>query len=377
MAAFVFDIDGVLSKGTTPLPGAKEAIQTLQAQHIPFIFLTNGGGLTERAHVEKLGVKLGISTLDEGQFIQSHTPYRELVPEYRDKNILVLGGHSNLIRSLAYAYGFRNVITSSDLYVEHELVHPFPEMTRDHHKSHGKTRDNESSNGSDTDQSDQSNLRIHAILVWNSPRDWCLDLQLITDLLLSDGGIVGTRSSKNGDTTLPNNGYLQDNQPKLFFSNPDFEWATQHEQPRLAQGGFREALNGLWAYKTKEKSKLEYTIMGKPTEVTYLYGEKMLKSWNDRLNTEHTRDPAHKIKTVYMIGDNPESDIVGANNFKSRFGYDWKSILVESGVYKAGTKPSCDPTHIAKDVRSAVEWALDQEGKTHAHPQRADQRFHA
>ncbi|KAM0276955.1 hypothetical protein ACHAQH_006240 [Verticillium albo-atrum] len=366
MAAFVFDIDGVLAKGVQALPGAKDTLQTLQALHIPFIFLTNGGGLTEKAHVEKLRIKLGLEMLDEEQFVQSHTPYRQLLPEYGEKTILVLGGHSNNVRDLAHAYGFKKVVTSSDLYTEHEHVHPFPEMTRDHHRRHGRKHDvtrsssnsSNSSNSSESDESGDGLPRIHAILVWNSPRDWCLDLQVIIDLLLSAGGIPGTRSKKNGDMTLPNDGYLQDDQPKLFFSNPDFEWATQHEHPRLAQGAFREALSGLWAYKTKGQARLDFSIVGKPTEATYVYGEKTLKAWNDRLNGQKTMGPAYDIKTVFMVGDNPESDIVGANSFQSRIGYRWESILVESGVHVAGTEPMHPPTHISKDVKSAVEWAL-------------------
>ncbi|EGY16820.1 hypothetical protein VD0002_g2794 [Verticillium dahliae] len=364
MAAFVFDIDGVLSKGSQPLPGAKEALQVLQARNIPFIFLTNGGGLTEEAHVEKLRVRLGLDELDENQFIQSHTPYQALVPEYGERTILALGGHSDNVRNLAHAYGFRKVVTSSDLYTDHEHIHPFPEMTRDHHSKHGRKDpvsplDN-STDGSESGDSDDGLLRIHAILVWNSPRDWCLDLQVILDLLLSVDGIVGTRSPKNGDATLPNAGYLQDGQPRLFFSNPDFEWATQHAQPRLAQGAFREALCGLWAYKTRGLAQLDFTVVGKPTEATYVYGENALEAWNEQLEQKRKSTAAYTIETVFMIGDNPESDIAGANSFQSRKGYKWESILVESGVFAAGTKPVHQPTHITKDVKSAVEWALRQ-----------------
>ncbi len=61
-----------------------------------------------------------------------------------------------------------------------------------------------------------------------------------------------------------------------------------------------------------------------------------------------------------MIGDNPASDIAGANTYESQCGYQWKSILVETGVYRAGTVPAHQPTHTAKNVKEAVEWALTQ-----------------
>lgn len=113
-------------------------------------------------------------------------------------------------------------------------------MTEAHHSAHGRLTSGGSQQG-----------EISAILVWSSPRDWLLDMQVLLDLLLSSGGIFGRKSLKAGDITLPNNGYLQDGQPKLYFSNPDFEWATRHDQPRFAQGAFREAFRGVWNYATK------------------------------------------------------------------------------------------------------------------------------
>jgi ribonucleotide monophosphatase NagD (HAD superfamily) len=65
-----------------------------------------------------------------------------------------------------------------------------------------------------------------------------------------------------------------------------------------------------------------------------------------------------KLGTVYMVGDNPSSDIQGANNFTSRLGTEWKSILVESGVHVAGAEPAHKPDAIMKSVKEAVEWAL-------------------
>lgn len=57
---------------------------------------------------------------------------------------------------------------------------------------------------------------------------------------------------------------------------------------------------------------------------------------------------------VYMVGDNPESDIAGAN------GHDWNSILVKTGVYRQG-EPAHVPTRIAADVEEGVQWAFNRE----------------
>ncbi|RYP74785.1 hypothetical protein DL769_003932 [Monosporascus sp. CRB-8-3] len=330
--AFALDIDRVLIKGTKPLPGARETLRKLQESKIPFIFLTNGGGHTEEAHVAKLGLRLGL-TFDVRQLIQSHTPYLDLIQE------------------LAAAYGFQKAIATSDVFLECEHTHPFPEMTRAHHEEHGRFRE---TRGHDA----LGGTQVTAILVWSSPRDWCLDLQVVADLLLSVGGLIGTRSLKNGDGSLPNHGYQRDGQPRLFFCNPDLEWATQHLQPRLAQGAFRHTLKGVWREVTKGRAELEYTICGKPTDATYRYAEKTLLRYNKHLTDANGKE--RKIETVFMVGDNPESDIAGANSFESPSGLEWRSVLVETGVYVPDTEPAHEPRHIAGDVRKAVEWALGQ-----------------
>ncbi|KAI0595889.1 HAD-like domain-containing protein [Biscogniauxia sp. FL1348] len=351
--AFAFDIDGILVKGPKALPGARETIKKLQESHIPFIFLTNNGGRTEEAQVEKLGEILELPLTVE-QFIQSHSPFKALVPTYRDKTILALGGHGQQVRDLARAYGFKNVLISSDIVAGCEFIHPFPEMTRAHHEEHGCAR---TVRGHDKLHATQ----ISAILMWTSSRDWCLDLQIIRDLLLSQGGYIGTRSAKNGDSELPNHGYQQDGQPALFFSNPDVEWVTPYAFPRLAQGAFRESLKAIWAHDTDGKAELQYTLLGKPSETTYEYAEKTLLDYHELIG-KAAGVPRKKIRTVYMIGDNPESDIKGANSFRSRHGLEWKSVLCETGVYVAGTEPRHKPTYQARDVREAVQLALREEG---------------
>ncbi|KAI3339718.1 HAD-like domain-containing protein [Ustulina deusta] len=340
--AFAFDVDGVLVKGDKPIPGARETIKMLQEKHVPFILLTNGGGKTEEAHVASIGERLGVE-VSKAQFIQSHSPYRELVPEYQDKNILVLGGYNNDIKNIATHYGFKKVITASDLQQYFQHIHPFPEMTEPKHKEIAEIPRGTLKH--------MLQREIAAILVFSSPRDWCGDLQLIIDILLSRGV---------GNTSLPDNGFIQDGQPKLYFCNPDLEWTTQHKFPRFAQGAFTSALEGVWQALTDGQVELKYSTIGKPTQKTFEYGETTLQEYNNRLNRENGTN--NYIKTVYMIGDNPNSDIKGCNNYISPFGTNWKSVLVETGVYAAGSPPTHIPTHFACTCKDAVQWALLQEG---------------
>lgn len=68
------------------------------------------------------------------------------------------------------------------------------------------------------------------------------------------------------------------------------------------------------------------------------------------------------MRKVYMVGDNPESDIRGANEHISAEGMEWRSILVKSGVYSGG-EPGYKPNTIVDDVWEAVKWGIEREGR--------------
>jgi ribonucleotide monophosphatase NagD (HAD superfamily) len=190
-----------------------------------------------------------------------------------------------------------------------------------------------------------------------------LDSQIIKDVLLSERGILGTLSQKNGNPALENRGYQQDGQPPLYFSNPDLLWAAKYHLPRLGQGGFREAFEGIWDAITGGEAqgvKLQRVVMGKPHRPTYEFAEKRLIAHRHRLMQGYGSPLGH-LKRVYMVGDNPASDIAGGNDYQSPYGTDWASVLVETGVYKKGTTPSPQPRKIVSDVYDAVSWAVAQE----------------
>jgi ribonucleotide monophosphatase NagD (HAD superfamily) len=56
----VIDIDGVILKKHDLIPTAKEAIEKLQKNKIPFLFLTNGGGVLEEKKSKQLSEILGL-----------------------------------------------------------------------------------------------------------------------------------------------------------------------------------------------------------------------------------------------------------------------------------------------------------------------------
>lgn len=366
--AFCFDIDGVLLRSATPIPGAIEALRTLQARRIPFILLTNGGGKHESERVADLSKKLSVP-LDTSLFVQSHTPFSRMgdKQDLKHKCVLVVGGDGAKCREVAEAYGYANVVTPGDIYAAHPEIWPFSRHFKDYYRSFARPLLKPVDPASP-----ENSLKIDAVFVYNDPRDWGLDIQLLIDVMLSRQGILGTSSPKNGDTSLPNHGFLQDGQPHLYFSNPDLLWAANYPLSRLGQGAFRRALFEVWrqvqaSYTSRNEllplSNDHYTVIGKPCSLTYEFAEEQLMRHRQSLLGEG----APPLKTVYMVGDNPDSDIEGANSHQSPSGVKWVSVLVRTGVFNdaMATNTRNRPKHIVQDVAEAVALGLTQKRAQH------------
>lgn len=256
-------------------------------------------------------------------------------------------------------------MTPADIIEANDKVYPFDNLRESLHRESRPLPDGKVvSNTIDPYSKDvpANALKIDQILVWNDPRDWSLDIQVIHDLLISHRGYLGTISDKNGDASLPNNGWQQDGQPHLWISNLDLLWKTEYPVNRFGTGAFVEALRGVWAAATGG-AELQFSALGKPSRHTYEYA-------HDRLlhhapEAPHGKGKKRPLKRVYMIGDNPESDIRGANEFAPADGTEWISILVKTGVWRETAtqrEPRYKPTVIVDDVVEAIAWAMRNEG---------------
>lgn len=251
-------------------------------------------------------------------------------------------------------------MTPSQIYNHYPHIWPFSRALSDYHASDKRQLAQQVTPDRNSFQPDH--LKIDSIFVYNDPRDWGLDLAVIVDCLLSKQGYLGTASARNGDQSLPNKGYQQDGQPPLYFSNPDLWFAADWNLPRLGQGGFKAALEGVWAQITGGPSsgvELKMNVMGKPFQTTYEYAESKLDSHRQGLSS--TSSSIAPLRNIYMVGDNPESDIKGAMGYKSPRGTAWSAALVRSGVY-AGGEPSVRPSTIVDNVEAAVQWAVKHSG---------------
>lgn len=392
-----FSIDGVLLHSSKPIPGATETLKLLQRINIPFILLTNGGGKSEAERVADLTEKLGVE-LDVSNFVQSHTPYQKLLDpdaelghpkleEYLENSlgrrrfsskdtILVLGSDASKARRIANGYGFESVVTPGDILKACPEIFPFDPLHEFYDRQEILPLPKPIYNPkADPAMRLEDCLKIDGILNFNDPRDWAVDTQLVTDLLLSHRGYLGTYSSRNGDPSLPfKDRWQNDGQPPLIFSNVDLQWSTGYHQSRLGQGAFRAAVSSVMR-KLGPDNRFSRGIktfeFGKPTIATYAHAWATLDRHRRRLGLPDT-------KVVYMVGDNPESDIHGVQTWNSHLGTSgpdrrptlgpyWKSCLVRTGVWEEHAMPldrlpkHKSPHHVVDDVRAAVELALREQ----------------
>ncbi|CAN8100475.1 unnamed protein product [Discula destructiva] len=426
--AFAFDIDGVLLHKSDPIPGAKETLKYLQQHEIPFILLTNGGGKTEATRLAELSSKLDVP-LSLSHFVQSHTPFQllaspELVvnlphshlPRYlhqkigvtnlRNSTVLVLGSDASVARQIAHGYGFQSVVTAGDILKAKPDIFPFDPLTEFYNKQEilplPKPIYDPKANPS---LKLEDCLKIDAILVFNDPRDWAVDIQLIIDLLTSERGYLGTQSSK----PLVAGQWKNDGQPALVYSNSDVLWSTGYHLPRFGQGAFQAAVRGAFkavAAQTGQVSPgLQAFAFGKPELATYAYASNKFAQLSRVRRQEWENRPQHqatvglgefpRLRNVYMVGDNPESDIKGAvrwslqldNEKRRKKNADrrrkkvathqqlrtdapvWQACLVRTGVWSEDSTPVAElekrgtkPDTVQKDVKAVVNWVFEKEG---------------
>ncbi|KAI9741988.1 MAG: hypothetical protein M1834_000377 [Cirrosporium novae-zelandiae] len=325
--AFAFDIDGVLVHGDRLIPEGQRALEILNGDNelgikIPHIFLTNGSGKLELARTQQLS-KILHQPVATDQFIQSHTPMRALAEYFR--TVIVVGGEGYRCREVAEEYGFKDVVVPNDIVAWDPSIAPYRVFTPEE-RATSRPRDFD-------------RMNIEAILVFSDSRDYATDMQIIMDLLRSENGRLKTIAKDPVSQRIP-----------IYFSQGDMLCPTEHPIPRMSQGAFRIGLEAM--YKSLTGVDLERVVYGKPELATYKYADEVISSWMEELHGEEKLP-----ENVYMIGDNPASDIVGGNM------YGWNTCLVRTGVFQGGENDEENPANfgVFDNVLRAVQAALRKE----------------
>jgi len=291
--------------------------------------LTNGGGKTEQERCVQLSKQMELE-ISPGQFICGHTPMKEMAEKY--KTVLVVGGEGEKCRHVAEGYGFKDVVTPGDIMLDNERTTPFRKLTDQETQSSRKRN--------------FGKTEIEAIFVFADSRHWGDDAQIILDLLTSKKGVMGTRSEN------------YDEGPPIYFSHNDMIWSAAHENPRLGMGALRSFIEKLFEDVTGKA--LVSTAFGKPQIGTFSFATRLLQQW--RKDTHGINKPP---ETVYFVGDTPESDIRGTNEYNESglAENDWYSILVRTGIFKEGTTPRYTPRATVDTVLEAVKHGIQREAK--------------
>ena len=315
--AVALDIDGVFLRGGHPLPRAADAMKLLAAASIPFVFVTNGGGITEAAKAEELTKKLGVSVLAD-QVILSHTPFREIAAQHKNDRVLVLGKEDCL--KVAASYGFTKAVSAKQLHEESPTLYPLRRPGNAPTSTH-------------------AGEPVRAVMIFHDPVDWGLEIQVVTDVLLG--------RQQYSDVELRNVAEVAERNVPFFVSNADLVYTSDHPHPRFTQGAFVEAFKSLYEMYAPD-SELRIVYCGKPFKVQY---EAAAAALSRQMGGKKGNDQVR----YYGIGDNPRSDIRGAN----AAGDAWTSILVRSGVFDGADNDRDDPADVVvEDILDAVQHIL-------------------
>lgn len=357
-AGIAFDIDGVLIRGKHLIESAHSALHRISGPDIggqsetpiPYILLTNGGGVNEQVKADQFNQWFDLS-LPGNAVCLSHSPMQLFVDQYRDQRILVLGMTD--VKSVAHSYGFKDVITIK------ELSNKYPTLAPNAHNqpTGGRTKEIDPSNEQAIKQAikDASEVpdpevlkSIKAVFVMHDPNRWYEEIQIMIDVLTSN------------QTTSPS-GVHEIKQIPLYFSNGDFLFTGRHWSPRLAQGSFRTAVEAIYneyiKQTSKNSSKLQYTMFGKPEPSQFQYAQKLLEARAVEMGYGTNNQSNNQLKRLYMIGDNCAADIRGAN----QAGDPWTSIWVKTGTIKPTDDPRDVPDVVCENVDEAVKYIIERE----------------
>lgn len=371
----VFDIDGVLCRGETLISGAVESVKKVRvlvlcvwikgkkgrrrarrfdcsslspqllAASVPFCFVTNQGWLSESDRVALLSRQLGLAVPPDA-CVLAHSALAEDAGEINPGLVLVSGRCRTNAADIVRGYGYVNVRTIE------EYSAALPHLNPLKHAGMGAS----APRGGDDDDASLAWARqpVAAIFLVETPADWHDDLQVMVDVLRSADGVPGSCVGKVEATTTTTT-----TQPvKLYCCNFDFFFAAEHPLPRFGPGAFLTALRALYAAVTGGRD-LHVIAHGKPHRPAYVVAEHKLARRAAALVSPSSSPPP--FKHIYAIGDNPASDVRGAN----AAGGVWRSILVRSGVWNGEGKvnDAGDPAHfVCADVGEAVALILEANG---------------
>ncbi|KAK1136177.1 hypothetical protein K0M31_000742 [Melipona bicolor] len=294
----------------------------------------------------------------------AHSPLK-LFQQFHNKQVLISG--QGPIKEIANELGFQKTVTIQ------ELVKNFPSLDYVNMERRNPL----------CGPVDPKFPAIEGIVLFSEPISWETSLQLMVDVLMTNGMPAGLP----GDIPYPH--------IPVLACNMDLLWVSEAPIPRYGHGAFLLCLESLYK-KITGKDMIYSALVGKPSEITYYHANHVLRKHARSIGIDHNVD------TIYAIGDNINTDIFGANLYDKYLAYCAKeqvlkadklkkllnqdinppsakaciSILVETGVHKRDSdfisehSPRdflpvedglCKPAFVVEHVGEAIKVAFKEE----------------
>ncbi|KRX00058.1 HAD-like domain [Pseudocohnilembus persalinus] len=348
----IIDIDGVLIKGKEGIQRSREGLELLSKtfnelngqkfgvenrQKIQFTTLTNCGGNLEKNHAEIINQKMGIEReefrIKAEETILNFTPLRAKISEFVEAGKLICVGGSLNYLDIVEDMGIQLYITFEEFAYCFPFVLAHPNYEPEVVEATRKRVAERLGLGEDYDW--RKTLQVHGMFLLYEPECQEICIQVIMDLCTTeDGRISEVYPFEKPKEHIP-----------LYIVNNDLVYKDAMPLPRLAFGSFNLALQT--CAKKLHNMDLNITFYGKPQPVAFEYATEHIRNKNKEV----------EISNFYMIGDNPQSDIKGANEAGII------SILVKTGVYQ-GEEPPTDivPKYFVNDFYDAIQLIMKLEG---------------
>lgn len=288
--------------------------------------------------------------IKENEVNLCHSPLKELVKSHKDKLVLATGVGKT--EKILLNYGFTKFLTIQEyiaLY-KHTLPHVYrlPSISQQNkivekvqNRLNIKLKKDSNFKKHYTKQDHLNEiyefLKIDSLFIMTDVEHWELSTQIFMDLLISKNGIPGNINSN----------YLRKSFKQyvdLHVASDDLSYKDEFVLNRIGAGCFLKCLNKI--YYEFYNQNIKYTCYGKPFNPMFKYAkDKILKKDNS-------------CETFYVIGDNPDVDIKGANNA----GMD--SILVQTGVWNKNKNCKENPgKYFVKNVGEAIDLIIKKHSK--------------
>ncbi|XP_061641518.1 haloacid dehalogenase-like hydrolase domain-containing 5 isoform X2 [Phyllopteryx taeniolatus] len=298
-AGILLDVDGVLLRGGRVIPAARRAFRKLLDADgrflFPTVFVTNAGSCQPQRKAQQLSALLDVR-ISPDQVVLSYSPLR-MLSSFHDKRVLVSG--QGPVSDIARSLGFKKVVSVEKLCEQHPLLDMVDHNRRPRPPS----------------ELQPESAQIEAVVLFGEPVRWETNLQLLLDVLLTDGR--PSRAYRPPAVQLP-----------VLACNLDLLWMARAPSPRLGHGMFLLCLES--AYKKLTGAELRYeALLGKPGLLTYRYARRAL-----------TRSNRHReVQTIYAIGDNPMTDVYGANLYDRYLARQHKRARPATGSQAGAAEP--------------------------------------